>query len=87
MTQRLVVDRIEDGARVVLEPMGSLEPVVLPLAWLPEGVSEGDVLKVERDSDGSVRFLQDEEARGARLREMEARRARLRRGPEGDLSL
>lgn len=88
MTQTLVVDRIEDGDRAVLESSESSEPaIVLPVHWLPEGVSEGDVLIVETGPEGSVRFVLDEATRRARLEEMKARRARLRRGPEGDLSL
>ncbi len=124
MSQTFVVDRIEDGAQVVLEPIedsrapeaeeaprtpeppeGSGAPaqeedhgplldsaqrsgaLVLPLAWLPSGIREGDVMVATVLEDGGVRFALPADATEARREALARRRRELPRGPEGDLSL
>ena len=87
MEQRYVVDRIEDGEHVVLEPAGGSGALVLPLAWLPPGVGEGDLVVATVVEDGGVRFAIDGDATADRLEALRRRREGLRRGPEGDLSL
>lgn len=67
----IILDRIE-GERAVL--LVGNERVEVPVAVLPEGCREGDVLK----------FVGDPGARAALLDDAEARLARLRaRGPQG----
>jgi hypothetical protein len=106
MSQTFVVDRIEDGAQVVLEPIeDSRAPaqeedhgplldsaqwsgaLVLPLAWLPSGIREGDVMVATVLEDGGVRFALRADATEARREALARRRRELPRGPEGDLSL
>ena len=52
---RAFVDSVEDGVARIL--LGEDESVVVtvPVAWLPEGVREGQVLRVtwEADEDGT----------------------------------
>ena len=88
---RYVIDRIEDGRHVVLEPAtGSGPGLVLPRDWLPDSAREGDVLTVTREADAvraRVEFQLDAEARTDRERHLKALRDELPGAPEGDLQL
>ncbi|MDZ7802153.1 MAG: DUF3006 domain-containing protein [Trueperaceae bacterium] len=89
-----VVDRIVDGAWAVLEDAdgGTTD---LPVAWLPAGVQEGDVVRVDvttaaglpDDAGRSVTFRLDRDATERRRADAAAMRDRLRQAPEGDLDL
>jgi len=101
----LVLDRMVDGQWAVLERAnvaateggagggGADEPpltLTLPLGWLPVGVQEGDVLRVETVAgarDARVTLTQDEDARAARAGRLDALRQAIPRGPSGDLTL
>lgn len=52
---RAFVDSVEDGVARVLLGEDESVTVTLPVAWLPEGVREGQVLRVtwEADEDGT----------------------------------
>ncbi|GDX79450.1 hypothetical protein LBMAG42_12610 [Deltaproteobacteria bacterium] len=69
----IILDRIE-GERAVL--LVGQERVEVPVAVLPEGCREGDVLKLVADPAARAALLDDAEARLARLRE------RASQGPE-----
>jgi hypothetical protein len=89
MSQHFTIDRFEDGGLVVLED-GTGQTVSLPREWLPDGISEGDVILVTVRADAgvaSVRLQLDAEATRNRRDEMSALRESLPRGPEGDLEL
>lgn len=89
-----VVDRIVDGAWVVLEgPDGGTTD--LPVAWLPAGVRAGDVVRIvvaaaagpPEGAGRSVTFRLDPDATERRRADAAALRDRLRQAPEGDLDL
>ena len=52
---RAFVDSVEDGVARVLLGEDESVAVTVPVAWLPEGVREGQVLRVtwEADEDGT----------------------------------
>ena len=52
---REFVDSVEDGVARVLLGEDESVAVTVPVAWLPEGVREGQVLRVtwEADEDGT----------------------------------
>jgi hypothetical protein len=88
MTDSWIVDAVEDGWVRVEDPAGSM--LDLPADWLPEGIREGHVVRVEtagRGLDRSVRFTIDEAATERRRATMSDLRERLKRGPSGDLDL
>ena len=88
--ERYTIDRIEDGAWAVLEGPDR-RTFDIPVAWLPAGAREGDVLRVTAEASvPSTRMLRlelDPEARKERLEEVRRRRENLPRGPKGDISL
>jgi len=90
MDKTYIVDRIEEGAWVVLEDEeGRTFPV--PRAWLPERTREGDAVRFTAEAgngnDRVLRFTIDPEERERRETEIAALRNRLTRGPDGDISL
>lgn len=82
-----VLDRVEDGAWAVLEPEDEGAALELPRGWLPHEASEGDVVVVELEADGLVRFRVDAEAREKRRDRLRELRDEIPRGPSGDLEL
>lgn len=52
---RAFVDSVEDGVARILLGEDESVAVTVPVAWLPEGVREGQVLRVtwEADEDGT----------------------------------
>ena len=48
---RAFVDSVEDGVARVLLGEDESVTVTLPVAWLPEGVREGQVLRVTWEAD------------------------------------
>ncbi len=62
----IVIDRIE-GARAILEISG--QTFDIPLALLPSGAKEGDVLRLILDAAATTDAVSEAEARLARLRE------------------
>jgi hypothetical protein len=65
--QTLIVDAVEgDVARVELDGGRMLD---LPCGWLPAGVGEGQVLRVEVTGDGQLSFAVDMEETERRRRE------------------
>jgi hypothetical protein len=87
-----VVDRIEEGAWVVLEDLNGTTFEV-PRSWFAGRLREGDVVRVtvtpgEEGSGQSQLLLElDEEERKRRLAAAADARARLPRGPSGDIQL
>lgn len=65
-TDRWTIDSIEEGVAAIEVDDGA-RLIHLPLAALPAGVAEGDVLRVERDGERIV-IERDTEAREAALR-------------------
>jgi len=101
-----VLDRVVDGRWAVLEADGSSEgdgggasgssgdepplTLTLPLGWLPVGVREGDVLRIETVAggrDARVTLTRDEDARSTRAGRLDALRQAIPRGPSGDITL
>ncbi len=62
----IVVDRIE-GGRAVLEIDG--KTLDIPVAFLPPGAKEGDVLRLTLETERTVDAVVEAEARLHRLRE------------------
>lgn len=89
-----VVDRIVDGAWAVLEDADG-KTTGLPVAWLPPGVREGAVVRVDvaaaagptEGAGRSVTIRLDPDATERRRADAAALRDRLRQAPEGDLDL
>jgi hypothetical protein len=75
------LDRIEDGVHAILISDGG-EERVLPRSALPDGASEGTVLREVGEA-----WVPDPEATEARRRRAKERRDALRRGPSGPISL
>ena len=88
--QRYTVDRLEDQDWAVLEDEHS-RTLTIPIAWLPAGVREGDVIAVTDDGGGPgariLRFELDPAGKDERLEQARALRNALGRGPEGDVAL
>ena len=89
-TRVWVVDRAEsDGFRLVEDDSGVAQQV--PRSALPQGLREGDVLRVTIGEDGQAEWSSasaDEELRRARLEEGRSAIDRLRRrDPGGDVKL
>ena len=90
---RWTIDSIEENVAAVEEQGGRMFRV--PLALLPRGVREGDILRVERaDRDGEVtlRISLDPDAtdKSWRASERQLRRKpgkRARKDPGGDVAL
>ena len=82
----LIVDRIEDGAFAVLATPWDRE-LVIPASWLPDEVSEGDVLRVEPIEPDGIRFVVDPEATRSRRGRIDELRDSIPRAPSGDLEL
>jgi hypothetical protein len=87
--QTFIVDRIEDGAIVVLED-DQERTLAVPASWLPRDLSEGDVLQVaiaDTEEGRAVRFEIDRDATRRLRNEAAALRTSLDRAPEGDIEL
>ena len=83
-TRRWVVDAIEEGIASIEEAGERLVP--FPAWLLPDGVREGDVLRVERTDEGGasvVRIHTDAAATGDALRRSREQLQRLARGDGG----
>ena len=86
-----VIERFEDNGWAVLErPDGELFNV--PQEWMPEGASEGDILRLSVGSSpdlitNTIQFTVDQEETERRLEAAQSRRASWRKGPSGDIEL
>lgn len=65
----IVIDRIE-GKRAIIEIDG--EPLDIPVSALPEGASEGDILKFEACDEQGADLQRENEERLKRLRERDS---------------
>ena len=83
------VDRLE-GTRAVLIDDDE-RPYTVPVAQLPVGITEGDVLLVPLDAGGKPRWRAgriDDKETGRRRRRAEEERERLKeRDPGGDVNI
>jgi hypothetical protein len=85
-----ILDRLEDPLAVLESASGDLR-LTLPRAWLPRGIREGDVLRLQRsaaDGESQVAFCRDEAETERRRQAIRERAARLRKAdPGGNIQL
>jgi hypothetical protein len=84
-----IIDRITAGL-AVLEPVDADTRFQVPVAWLPAGSREGDVVTVRSKRGGARAELvisRDDATRREREARLRAERDALPRGPEGDIEL
>jgi beta-lactamase superfamily II metal-dependent hydrolase len=79
LMQSLVIDRFEGEYAVLFIP-GSDQSLSVLRDTLPEGVDEGDYLRIEFEDGQIIQVERDEEATEAARRRIQAKRDRLRRG-------
>ena len=69
-----IIDRFEEGCAVI-EETGSLEVILCPIADLPKGVKEGDVLIRE-----GAKFIANPAETAARTARIQSKMDRLKKG-------
>jgi len=83
--QMLIVDAVEgDVVRAEFDGGRMLD---LPAAWLPAGIAEGQVVRVEASGDGRVSFTVDEHETELRRRENQALMDSIIRKPPEDFHI